>query len=73
MENWCDWSLFGEEQVRTIQRQVAINLIGRNHDDKLDAYLRQSVHQNTGANDVGLEEDARIFDGNGQHEILPQS
>ena len=58
-----DRSLLSEEQVRTIQRQVTINLIGGNLMVTLDAVLAACVHQHTGTDDVGLEEDARIFDG----------
>ena len=58
-----DRSLLSEEQVRTIQRQVTINLIGRNLMITLNAILAASVHQYTGTDDVRLEEDAWIFDG----------
>ena len=58
-----DRSFFGEEQIRPIQRQVAINLISRNLMITLNAVLAASIHQNTGADDIGLEEDTRIFDG----------
>ena len=55
-------SLLSKEQVRTIQRQVAINLIGRNLMITLDTVLAASIHQNTGTDDIGLEKDTRIFD-----------
>ena len=55
-------SLLSEEQVRTIQRQVTINLIGGNLMVTLDAVLAACIHQHTGADNIGLEEDARIFD-----------
>ena len=58
-----DRSILGEEQVRTIQRQVTINLIGRNLMITLNTVLAASVHQHTGTDDIGLEEDAWIFDG----------
>ena len=58
-----DRSLLGEEQVRTIQRQITINLIGRNLMVTLNTILTASIHQHAGADDIGLEEDARIFDG----------
>ena len=57
-----DWGLLGEEQVRTIQRQVTVNLIRRNLMVTLDAILTASIHQHTGTDDVSLEEDARVFD-----------
>ena len=56
-------SFLGEEQIRTIQRQVAVNLIGRNLMITLDAIFTTSVHQHTGADNICLEEDARVFDG----------
>ena len=56
-----DWSLLSEEQIRTIQRQVTVNLIGRNLMITLNAILTASIHQHTGTDDIGLEEDARIF------------
>ena len=58
-----DRSILGEEQVRTIQRQVTVNFIGRNLMITLNAVLAASVHQHTGTDDIGLEEDAWIFDG----------
>ena len=55
-------SLLSKEQVRTIQRQVTVNFIGRNLVITLDAVLAASIHQHTGTDDICLEEDARIFD-----------
>ena len=56
-------SLFGEEQVRAIQRKVTINLIRRNLMITLDAIFTASVHQYRSADNIGLEEDTRIFNG----------
>ena len=58
-----DRSFLGEEQIRTIQRQVTVNFVGRNLMITLDTVLAASIHQHTGTDDVGLEEDSRIFDG----------
>ena len=58
-----DWGLFSEEQVRTIQRQVTINLIGRNLMIALNSMLAASIHQHTGTDDVSLKENAWVFDG----------
>ena len=43
-----DRSLLCEEQVRTIQRQVTVNFIGRNLMITLDTVLAASIHQHTG-------------------------
>ena len=56
-------SFLGEEQIRTIQRQVTVNFIGRNLMITLDTVLAASIHQHTGTDNIGLEEDTRIFDG----------
>ena len=58
-----DRSFLGEEQIRTIQRQVTVNFIGRNLMITLDTVLAASIHQHTGTDDISLEEDTRIFDG----------
>ena len=57
-----DRCLLGEEQVGTVQRQVAVNLVGRDLMITLDAVLAASVHQRCGTHNIRLEEDARIFD-----------
>ena len=57
-----DRSFLGEEQIRTIQRQVTVNFIGRNLMITLDTVLAASVHQHTGADNICLEKDTRIFD-----------
>ena len=54
-------SLLSEEQVRTIQRQVTVNLIGRNLMITLNTVLAASIHQHRSADNIGLKEDARIF------------
>ena len=57
-----DGSLFGKEQVRSVQRQIAVDFVGRNLVITLDAILPASVHHNRCAEDVGLEEDLRVLD-----------
>ena len=52
---------FGKEQVRTIQRKVTINLVGRNLMITLDTVLAAGIHQNRSTDDIGLKENARIF------------
>lgn len=52
-------SLLSKEQVRTIQRQVTVNFIGRNLVITLDAVLAASIHQHTGTDDICLEEDGK--------------
>ena len=56
-----DGSLFGKEQVRSVQRQIAVDFVGRNLVITLDAILPASVHHNRCAEDVGLEEDLSGF------------
>ena len=58
-----DRCLLGEEQVGTVQRQVAVNLVGRDLMVALDTVLTASVHQRCGTHNIRLEEDARVFDG----------
>ena len=57
-----DGSLFGKEQVRSVQRQIAVDFVGRNLVITLDAIFPASVHHNRCAEDIGLEEDLRVFD-----------
>lgn len=58
-----DRGILIEEEVRTVQGQVAVDLIGGDMMIPLDAVLPAGVHQNGGADDIGLKEDRRIFDG----------
>ena len=57
-----DGGLFGKEQVRSVQRQIAVDFVGRNLVITLDAIFPASVHHNRCAEDIGLEEDLRVFD-----------
>ena len=56
-----DRGLFGEEQVRPVQRQIAVDFIRRYLMVPLDAVFPASVHHGRRADDVRLQEDARIL------------
>ena len=58
-----DRRLLGKEQVGSVQRQVAVDLVGGDLVIAGDAVLAAGVHQRGRADDVGLEEDARVLDG----------
>ena len=51
----------GEKQVRTVERQVAVNLVGRNLMIALNAILTACVEQHLRAHDVGLQENGRVL------------
>ena len=51
-----------EEEVWTVKRQVAVNFVGWDLVVALDAVLAAGVHQDWSPDDVGLQEDFRIFD-----------
>lgn len=56
-----DWRLLGEEQVGSIERQVAVDLVGRNLVVADVAEGAAGVHHHARADDVGLQEDAGIL------------
>ena len=58
-----DGRFLGEEQIRSVQRQVAVYLIGGNLMIALDAVLPAGIHHHSRAEDIGLEEDLRILNG----------
>ena len=51
----------GEKQIGTVERQVAVNLIGRNLMIALNAILTACVEQYLRAHDVGLQENGRVL------------
>lgn len=55
--------LLREEQVRTVERQIAVDLIRRDLMVAVDAVLAAGVEQHARADDVRLQEDLRILDG----------
>ena len=55
--------LLGEEEVRPVQRQISVNLVRRDLVIAFDAVFPAGVHQHGGSDDVGLQEDRRVFDG----------
>ena len=55
--------LLREEQVRTVERQVAVDLIRRDLMVAVDAVLAAGVEQHARADDIRLQEDLRILDG----------
>ena len=55
--------LLREEQVRAVERQVAVDLIRRDLMVAIDAILAAGVEQDARADDVRLQEDLRILDG----------
>ena len=58
-----DGGFLGEEQVRPVKRQVAVNFVCGNLVIPGDAELPAGVHQHLSAQNVGLQEYFGIFDG----------
>ena len=58
-----DGCLLGKEQVGTVERQVAVDLIGGDLVIARDAVLAAGVHQHLRAEDIGGEKDLGILDG----------
>lgn len=55
--------LLREEEVRAVERQVAVDLVRRDLMVAVDAVLAAGVEQHTRADDIRLQEDLRILDG----------
>ena len=55
--------LFREEEIRAVERQVAVDLVRRDLMIAVDAVLAAGVEQHARADDVRLQEDLRILDG----------
>ena len=53
----------GEEQVGTVQRQVAVNLIGRYLMIAPDTVFTAGVHENLRTQNVGAQKNAGVLDG----------
>lgn len=58
-----DRGLLGEEQVGSVERQVAVDLVGGNLVIALDAVLAAGVHHGLGADYVGVQEHAGVLNG----------
>ena len=58
-----DGGLFGEEHVGAVQRQIAVDLVGRDLMIAGDAVLAAGVHQHLGTQNVGPEKYLGILDG----------
>ena len=58
-----DRRLLSEKQVRTVQRQVTVDLVRGDLMIAGDTVLPAGIHQSRRAHDVGLQENARILDG----------
>ena len=58
-----DGGLFREEQIRPIQGQIAVHLVGRHLMIPLNAVLPAGVHQGLGTQNVGAQEQPGIFHG----------
>ena len=54
-------SIFCKEQIRSIQRQIAINLIGRNLMITSNSIFTTSIHQHCSTLDISLQENTRIL------------
>ena len=55
--------LLRKKQIGPVERKIAIHLIGGYLMIAADAVFAAGVHQRLGAEDVGLQKDARIFNG----------
>ena len=58
-----DRGLLCEEQVRSVKRQVAVNLVSGNLMITFDAVFAACVHQHCGTDNVGVQENLRVLDG----------
>ena len=50
-----------EQEVRSVKRQVTINLIGADLVETLHAILAAGIHHNSRTENIGFQEDSRIF------------
>ena len=55
--------LLGKEKVRSVERQIAVDFVGRNLMVARDAVLAAGVEQDARADDVCLEKNFRVLDG----------
>ena len=55
--------LLREEQIRVVERQIAVDFIRRDLMVAVDAVLAAGVEQHARADDIRLQEDLRILDG----------
>ena len=55
--------LLCEEQVRSVKRQVTVNLVSGNLMITFDAVFAACVHQHCGTDNVGVQENLRVLDG----------
>ena len=55
--------LLREEEIRAVERQVAVDLVRRDLMVAVDAVLAAGVKQHARADDIRLQEDLRILDG----------
>lgn len=53
--------LFRKEQVRTVERQIAVDFIGRNLMIAVNAVFAAGIEQHTRADDIRLQENLRIL------------
>ena len=58
-----DRGVFGEEKIRTVQRQVAVNFISGYLMVTDIAESPAGIHHGGSSDDVRFQEDSRIFDG----------
>src|SRR5699024_4349298 len=55
--------LLRKEEIRAVQRQVAVHFVGGYLVIPFYAVLAAGVHHHLRTDDIGLQEDARILDG----------
>ena len=58
-----DGCFLSEEQVGTVQRQVAVNLVGRNLVVAPDAVFAAGVHEHLRAQNIGAQKYTGVLDG----------
>ena len=58
-----DGRLLGKEEIRPVEREIAVHLVRGDLVVAADAVFAAGVHQYGGADDVGLQEDGGVFDG----------
>ena len=57
-----DRSFLCEKQIRSVKRQITVNLIGGNLMITLDSVFAACIHQNSSADNIGVQENLRVFD-----------
>ena len=58
-----EWSRLGKEQIRPVDRQVSVYLVGTDLMIPFNTIFAAGIHQNSRTDDICLQEDFRVFNG----------